>query len=562
MLGHKTSRMYISILFVLGVVFIVAGVVLFFFSDRIGPAPDRHVPAGLSQSSADEINAYCRENQDVIERMPQDPRTQEVLDRLVAIWCKDTGLERHAALEGMVTAFKNSPLGLAALDSCLTTGAERASAFCSSLVEQYPDSRVACMALDRQINGAPDQAARLLDDAIRSAPDSRVAVFALVRKGDRAKDAGDMHQAARCWLEAWLKDPQRAKMVFSGLCLFWIQTGDWDYPLVMSSEYIEDPVLNPIKERALAALEESGSQPGTGRTLVRETGRALEKGDIVSAVSSLQQLIGSPGSLTPEDRACLGTAVFLLGSDKNYALTVDLKQSLEMRGKLSRCREQFLAWGQEAYPSVPPDVRAMFAVLLAARWLQDAQVKPAVDLLQAAWRDTTASTPWRERALQRMADVLVEERSDYRGAGQAFVEYCDGAEKPRPNLRLRAATLFNRAGQYDRSLEQLDKLEPIADSDDLKAAAVFLRALDCMGKGDNIQAVGLLDAFPDKYPRSDLAPQALDIMARTAMAKADHAEAARCYQEIVDKYPQSSSAGTAQQELARLQGRSDGAGPK
>lgn len=504
---------------------------------------------------AEKVTNFCREHQDIIDQMPEHPKSQEIVQGIVTMWRDVTGLTENEAQRGVIIALKDSPVGLAALDAYLQAGHQ--DDICSVLVTEYPDSRAACMALDRQIGKTPGQAERLLDQAIAEAPDSRLAVFALTRKGNLAREAGDMRQAAQYWLEAWLKEPQRGKALFGNLCLFWLQAGDWDYPLLMTGEYMEDPVLNPVKERALAALNKPEPQPGTPRALVREVGGVLESGDIKSAVSLFDQLIASTGSMSPEDRACLGTAAFLLGSDKDFILTVDTRQSVELRGELARCRERMLDWGWEAYSSLPPDVAVMFTMLVTERQLQDARVKQALQTLEKTYRVIVASPQGREQLVERLADVLVQEEGDSRGAGQVLADYCDNAEKPRPDLQLRAASLLQTAGEYDRSLQQLEKLSDALLGEDLKAAAAFLRILDYKGKGDESKAADLLEAFPETYPRSQFAPQALDLMARTAIVEGDYAGAAACFQDLVDKYPQSKYAGMARQELTQLQEEAD-----
>ena len=396
------------VIFLLGAALLVAGPVLFYLSSATAPNLEEQTPSGLSASGADTINSYCRENGDVIEQMPGHPRTQEVLDHIADLWCRDAHLDNDAALQEIVQAFKNSSVGIAALDSYCSVTAERADAFCQELLKGEPDSRVACMALDLLASAAPDSADALIEGVIAANGGSRVGVFALMLKGDRANAGGATAVAVRCWLEAWIADPKRAKSVYDKLCLYWLENGDWYYPLLMPTEFREDPVLTPVKQHALASIANPGAP---GRAQIRDAGKALQSSDIDSAVAALERAFGEGSAISPEDKALYGTAVFLVGAEKDYTVTLDLKTSLKTKRALTQCRERRLEWAQEGSAALPRELRACYGLQIARRRLQDGQVRPAVDALEAAWREKSLEPWWRERVLEELSKTLVEENA-------------------------------------------------------------------------------------------------------------------------------------------------------
>ena len=360
--GPMKSRLAAAGLFVLGAGLLIGGGVSFYLSGGSEPSHEEPSNAGLSAAGVEAINRYCSENQSIIEQMPKHTRTREVLDYIAGVWGRDAGVDRQAALEAMAKAFNNSPLGLAALNERLSSGAANTERLCRDLVDTEPDSRVACMALDRLIEAAPDSAEALLEGVVTANRGARVSVFALTLKGDRANARGETAVAARCWLEAWIADPKRAKPLYDNLSLYWLQSGDWYYPLLMPGEFREDAVLTPVKQHALAALGNEGASDGSARTLVRQAGRGLQTGDTDSAVAAVEQAMAQGAAVAPEDKAFFGTAVFLVGAEKDYTVTLDLKTSLKARRALAQCRERCLEWAQEGLAALPRELRACYAL--------------------------------------------------------------------------------------------------------------------------------------------------------------------------------------------------------
>lgn len=503
-----------------------------------------------SEHRQNKIAEFCRRHQQVIGRMPLHPQTEGLLEDLTMMWRAATGLSKDEALEKIILEYKDSPLGLTALQSYAASG--RGGTFCEILSERHPNARVACMALDYRIKAAPAQEQQLLDQVLLQSPESKLAAFALTRKGQIALDNGDREQAAKCWLRAWLIDPARARTFFNSLCLIWLQSEDWDYPLLLSTENLADPVLNRIKERALAAMENSDPALTEQRARVREIGHALDENDTKKSLSLLQQLAQSSGGLDAEDRAYLGTAAFLMDRTPSYLANANIAESIQSHGEWARCREQLLAWGQQGYDALHPDVRAMLVLRLVGRWLEDARVAPAITLLQATWRAPSISKEWRELLVNRLVNLLIEEYADNKLAGAVCAEYCDSADTPSPTLCVRSATLLNQVAEYDRSLDQLKRLDSLQNTLEVMPVAAFLRALNYMGKGEMDRAGALLEAFSENYPQSDLAPQAVEMLARIALAKGDQQAAAAHYRTIMQDYSQSRYAKTARQEYEKI----------
>ncbi|HUX28257.1 MAG TPA: tetratricopeptide repeat protein [Terracidiphilus sp.] len=550
--NSKMRPIFTSILFLLGVALLVAGAVLFFLSGGTGPTPDERVPGGLSAAGAEAINKYCQENRDVIEQMPQHPRTREVLDHVVAVWRQDARIEKQAALEEVTKAFRNSALGLAALNECLAGGTSSADTFCRELVEQEPDSRVACMALDRLLETAPDSAGALLDGVIAANPGTRVSVFGLTIKGDRARDRGEMTVAAQCWLDAWIADPKRVKPLYDNLCLYWLQNGDWYYPLLMPAEFREDAVLTPVKQHGLAAIGHEGASDGSSRTSVCQAGKALQVGDTDSAVTAVEQAMAQGAAVAPEDKAFFGTAVFLVGAEKDYTITLDLKTSLKAKRALTQCRERCLEWAQEGSAALPRELRACYALQIARRRLQDGQVRPAVDALEAAWREKSLEPWWRERVLEELSKTLVEENAAYAEAASAYAAYCEESPANEARLRLISADLFYRARESKQSLEQIDKLVAIAEGEALLPAALLLRGINYLDQGNTDEAKAALEQLALNHPQNELAAQALFLLGKTALASGDSKTAQAYYQDLVDRYPESPRAEEARIVVTRL----------
>ena len=546
----QLSRRIAVVFFVLSGAFFVATAV-FYFLQIISVS--NTAGSGLSAGGAEVIKRYCQENRDVIEEMPRHPRTQEVLDGVVSIWCKNSGAAEVVALEELAKAFKDSPLGLAALEARLRGGeASSAQMLCRELVAREPDSRVACMALEWQVEAAPEAVEALLKDVVARYPGTRVCVFAMTVKGDRARDRGEMAVAAKCWLEAWITDPKRATPLYGNLCMYWMQNVDWYYPLLMPVEFREDPVLTPVKQHALAAVLDGNAGGASLRAQFRQAGKALQSGDIEGAVAVIDQAMADGATAGAKDKAFFGTAAFLLGAEKDYTITLDLASSLKARRVLTQCRERCLQWAREGLESLPRELQACYALQIANRRLQDGQVQPAIDLLQAEWKDKALPARWRLRNLEELSKILVEENSDFDEAARAYAAYCDESPQDEARLRLVAANLFCRGRKNAASLEQVDKLMALATAEDELPAALLLRGLNYLDQGNSEEATVALEQLALNHPQNELAAQALFLLAKMALAAGNSETAEAYYQDLIDRYPESQPASEAQIMLAQI----------
>ena len=537
---------------VLTVTFLAVCGIVFFFITIDEQTADVGGGSSLSARGADAINRYCRDVLAVIHEMPGHPRTDEVLGHIVEIWTEDARVDERTALEGITKAFKDSPLGLAAFDRYLSFEFEMADEFCRELVQQGPDSRAACMALDHLVNNAtPDTAEALLDSVIETGRDTRVGVFALLCKGDRAREQGEMDAAARCWLECWLADAKRAKSVYDKLCAYWLENGDWYYALLMPAEFREDAVLTAVKQYALAGVEGPGASV---RAQFREAGKALQSGNMEGAAAAIEQAITDGTVVGAEDKALLGMAVFLLGTEKDYTITLDLASSLKARRALTQCREHCLQWAQEGLESLPRELQACYALQAAKRRLQDGQAGPALDLLQATWRGKALPAWWRERVLEELANRLVEERGDYEGSGRAYAAYCDESPQNEAKLRLIAADHFYRAQEYAKSLEQIDKVLAAAKGEAELPGALLLSALDYLGQKNSEGATAALEQLALNHPQNELAARALFLLGKMSLAAGDSTKAQSYYVDLMDRYPKSKPALEAESVLAQMKG--------
>ena len=540
----------VAALSVIAAVFLIGAGVVVLFAPVQEPTRQPARQGGLSGPGADRINDYCRTHDAVIDEMPQHPDTAKVLEGLVTLWRADTGGDTVDTLRDIVLACSESPLALAALDRYLTEGG--APTLCASLIEQKPDTRAACMALDKLVQANPGQATEYLAAATGRSPDLRVGVFALVLQGERAAERGDSVDAARRWLQAWIKDPKRARPLYDRLSVIWLQAGDWHLPFLLPTKYLEDPVLTPVKQYALAALDEQNLPFRAVLDLFRRAGRALQANDVDTAVVALGQALQAAESLSGEQRAYFGLSAFFLGADTNFALSLDPRQSFRAKRLLAECRRQCLDSVLANRAAIPGELRALYAVQAANRMLQDAQVRPALSLLDETWRDSSISDTWRERAVESLATIAIEEQADYGEAARAYAAYSATQEGATPALILKAAQLYYKSDAYDLSLAQLDRLTATEIEPESRAAETFLRSLVLLKQGKESEAIQLLEKVAGDYPTSPVAPEALYYLGSTAMARKQGEEARAHYESLVARYPQWSRVEEVKLKLASL----------
>ena len=536
-----------AVFIIMGSGMILGGIFIQQFSDRPSNRQEsdkRHLAA------VDAVADYCREYESVIADIPRHPRSQEVVGRIVDIWSKDKSIGKQAATEDIVRGFKNSPVGLAALNSLADTAPARLIPFYEELVQMEPDSRVACMAVDRLVQLVPDKAGYLLEKLVAEKPGTRVGVFGLTLQGNRANAQGDADLAAECWLKAWIADPNRSTPLFNKLTIYWLETGDWYYPLLMPEGFREDPALLPVKEHALAALHDEGP-PASLRTLVQSGGKALQMGNIATAVAALRQAVAQSANARPEDKACYGVAVFLLGA-KNYRLMPVLKTSLEAKRELQQCREQCLKWAQAGLPSLPKDLQACYALQIAKRRSQDGQIPAALNVLNAAWQETQLA-PWlRESLLNELLTLLVEENAAYADAARMCIAYCKESPPSETKYRLRAAELFYQAQDYALSLDQLDKLTQARETEELLPAVKLLQSMNYLDQGNVEEGMRILRQVISDHPQDALAAEALSLAAKASLASGDAKTATAFYEELKLRFPETLRAKEAQNMLEQL----------
>lgn len=543
----RTGSTFTTMLFLLGAALLLGGAVSWYASQET-PA---EAPKGLSSASASAINRFCEDHKQALEQMPQHPQSQALLDQLLTLWCKDRVLERSQGLEEIAAAFPNAPLGLTALRARLANDLPSAENICRQLIPNYPDSRVACMALEALVKASPDTAEAMLDEAIARHGDSRVAVFALTVKGDHAHQRGETAEAARYWLRAWMADPKRAKPLYSNLCLFWLENKYWYYPLLMPADFLQDPVLTPVKHHALAALDGEATGTVSPRELMQEVGNALKAGEVEKAVAAIDRLMAQDG-MTPEDSALFGTAIFLAATETTN--TADLTASLQSKRVLTQCRERAFAWARNAMASLPRELQACYALEMARRFLQDGRLRQAIELLQSAWRDKELAPSWRARLVEELAKILLDETANIEAAARAYADYADESPPEEGRWRLLAADLLFRGKKNAQSIEQIDKLLALSQPGADRPAAILLKALNLLDQGNIQEAMAELEQLAMEHPEHPLAPEAVFLLGKAALAAGDASTAHQYYRDLMDRYPESERAEEAARIVAQTEG--------
>jgi hypothetical protein len=545
-------------LFIVGVLLLIAGFVMYFGWVPLGSPEFGGESAARGDSSVPaEVQAFCVAEQTALEQMPVCPESSALLEKCVSLWRGATGLEEDAVLRLIAAEYRNSGLGLFALDTLLSKHYD--ATVCEDLVELFPDSKTACMALEKFAGAAGAGEMDVLKKTVEKHRDVRVGRFALIRLGDLERERGDARAAARCWLEAWAGDRTLTPQVLNNLCLYWLESGEWQYPLLLPPEYADDPATDPIRAAALASATGGAPDPGSTQGKFIQAGALLQAGDLASAKDFLLEAMSPEIAVDPAVKAMLGTAAFLLGAETNTSVTFNAKSSVRDRHLLMQCRERGLAWAKDGWGAAAPDTRALLTTMAGLRWLQDAQVDRAVELLRSVSTDGAVSSSWRERAVEQVARTLIEEHSAYAAAGRAYAEYCAAIEAPRNDFLIRAATYCWKGGAYAQSDEQLARLEKTAKTDGEKAALLFLRALNLSGQNESVAAADLLDRLVAEYPKSEPIPEALHMLAADAELRRDQDKAKQCYLALRDRYPDCVYAGEANLALQNMEQSEKGA---
>jgi len=192
---------------------------------------------------------------------------------------------------------------------------------------------------------------------------------------------------------------------------------------------------------------------------------------------------------------------------------------------------------QPSFQALAPDLRALYCIRIANRFLDDIQAKHAADVLKDSWKPSDISQQWRERLLQRYAEIAADERSQFKVAALAYAEYCD-AEPDHPHaFRAQAGVLYYRAGAFERAIDQFEALEAQALDDSQNALALFMKGLCYQESGLFEQAEELLVEVAERFPASDFAPQSLGLLSSIAVAQNDYEQAIGYVEEILTRYP-------------------------
>ncbi|MBN2308155.1 MAG: hypothetical protein JXR94_04245 [Candidatus Hydrogenedentes bacterium] len=488
------------------------------------------------------VQRFLDEEREVIAEIGKHPDSERVFDQLVATWSDATGRDAGSVRREIVLAFPDHNLGLYALRAFLGDGAtpgQEARAFCRTLVDEHGDTRVACMALDHLLKAAPEEGATLCDGLAAGPPDSRVARFALVRAGDRHAEHDEAESAIIAWLKAWIAQPDMGAKLYNKLCGLWLKQGDWLAPLLIGSEYIDDPALNPLKERLLRYYEGGvdGPQQAGLRTRI---GAALAANDVAAFCGVIESARDEwrDMDLSDADKADLALGVFLLGSPSEHTFSLPPGSALALENRFNTCRQWALARGRESCDGLSPDLVAFYTLRVADRMVQGIRVKDALDLLEDSWKKDGVSRVWRERLLSRFADIVSAEYDQPYRTAKLYVDYCDAYGDAPDSFLQKAALLYMQSERYGEAAELFTRLEQRADSDYEKALACFMLGMVMVHTDEPVNAQERFTSVVEHYAATDFAPQALAQLGILAL-KADETDGAQEYfRQIALRYPE------------------------
>ena len=587
----------------LGVIFLA--LVLAAVSIIFPRGPLRHAACGnnLSESARQELEAYLATKTAVLTSMPSHPSSDEVLQKVEEIYCRNLRISRQDAQKLVAEQFRQSPLGLYALNRYLsdqmdersdkTEAASAKLGYCKYLCEIYPDARISLMAFDHLWEAAPDRLGTC-DQYIRKGLDSKLGVFALVRKGDGCVDAGLDAEAALCYLKAWQKEPARGKKLYSALCSIWLPRGDWVYPAMISDRYVETPALDFVKTRAVAEIQticdacshnptaaparlwnaSANEEPlqellnderapvywRTKAALILaksllEIGRTTEASEILRKT---QRLL-SEKEQVPSDCVHLCLAAFLLSGDAGRSQVrpespgVFLKV-LAGQSDLAQTREAFLRLAEGALRLTPPDEQAYYAFLVAQRYLDGSDIKKALETLKAASQIEGTSLRLKQDAVLEEARIYAEEWHAYYQAGKLCAEFCSKLAKEGvpEDVRYKAGMYYFRAQAYDDALVQFQNLFSDDQNERTKTASEFMVGLCHLQKGNSEVAIQSFRDFAARYPDSDLSSRALYLEGMCHLSSQRYDDALACFHNLIARYPESEYAKRAKEYVTRL----------
>ncbi|MBN2310484.1 MAG: hypothetical protein JXR94_16035 [Candidatus Hydrogenedentes bacterium] len=525
----------------LGLLAILAGIGGLLFGSTRDDAPEPAMPPAVEGVPAP-VAAYVRDNTALLRQLGKEPEAAEAYGTLVGLWGRETSEDTAGIRRRVVGAFPNESLGLYALRECIASQPAEADALCEAVLAQAPDSRVACLALDHLLKGAAGTEIRQCDAVFAEFPGARVGAFALLRKGDYLLDRGDGQEAARHWMKAWIARADiGGDRLHNRLCAQWMADGMWWAPLLLGMEFRTSPALTPLKTRLLEQYEAmiSGDEiPGHIQALI-EINPALEQGDAGRLASELESLSEGWPEWDCSDafRAESALAFFLLQGKSNRTFTLSLGDSLGAQNRLHQARMAFLERYQASCQAIPPDLRAIYALSIANRFIEDMRPVVAAKFLLGTWEDPSVPQDLRERLLACHADILSKELGDHETAGRECAAYCDAEAAHGLEMRKRAGTHYYEAGAYEEAMQQFERLEAETAGGAYEAIALFMRGMSAAGAGRDEVAEALFAELGERCPGSDLAAESLGYLARLAVAKGNPARAQEYLDEIQLRYP-------------------------
>lgn len=510
-------------------------------------APDTTPTAGLSQKDIDTLQEYVRSHSAIIQAMPNHAQSQEVYNNVLRFWKQNNRGVDAKAIQHVVRAFHNSPLGVYALEEYLATASQGKETldFSQRLIRAYPDSPTACRALDFLLEKDAANFTLHCDSAIRLGSHKRVGIFALMRLGDYFSSAGDHEKAIEHWLRSWILAPERGKQLFNQLYTVWLEEGEWAAPVLLTGDYLCDPVLNSIKERILQRLVARHEEKAP-KDIWRDfdaLGRVLHEskfGDISEALRRVVETLRA-GCLLDPDRADFGVALFLVGGNNDALFPRGTAALVKARSSFDRYRHEGLLIAVEAFPSLPPELRAYYRLRIAERSLQDLKVAEALQCLNNSWQEDAQAPVWAARLLQAYGDILCFEASRPAKAAEVFAQNADRFADARVALLSQSAALYLQARLPDKAFEQANRLLDLVPAGQDRAFAEFLSGVCYLMMGSTDEAEYILEQAKNRGVAS-IAAESEKLLALSAASKHDIAEAQEQLNHLEIYYPESKAA--------------------
>jgi len=507
---------------------LAAAIAIPFLQRETKPSASR----ALTEPTRAEIEEYVNLHAAVIDNMPQDPQGQAVLAHIVDLWCSDTNIAKIDALPEIALTFRDSGLGLAALEQYAASSADPAAAapLFQHIMAQYPDSRLACMALDRLLKHDPAHTIDLCTVAA-ARPATALPAFALMKKGDFLIEQQDARDAVLAWLQAWLIDSRRGPVLHKRLRNAWQTQGNWYDPLLLDESLSGDKTACALAKRL---IQRHDKVPPSLATALQALPTAAPA-DLPAAYRALADTL-EQASLPPEDRFNFALAAYLHqpapASDAG-----SMKSRLLERTQCEQQRRRLLTMIDAGWKTNPPDLAAAFRLKLMRRMLMANNPDEAGAIIAEKWKDPSLSKAWRERLAEQHAHLLNQEMSRPEESAALFAAYTDTYPDAPSSYRLKAGHLFLQAHQFASAQTQLQKVIDTAPTADLAGAATFLLGLGLISIGERTAGEQHLQEAINLYPEGEYVPKALHLLAKEAVTRGDYAAARTFYHDIVENHP-------------------------